>query len=365
MTRNELTRSRLLAHARVYPDLRIEDIFKFLFQSALGCEHLVASEARAVAYIRQELTAQSDAPSAAQSAAPRTEGLDGDYCRVHFSWLQEGLRPETLGRLFCRSAKTEPAGRKALIQKLAVAQEMLREGLLPFTSEAFDCELALWREQDYPAIHHSEAFRNAYRPAYRVVAREYAELLPLLIRIDRKVTEGKPFVLAIEGGSAAGKTTLAALLSELYDCNIFHADDFFLRPEQRTPARLAEIGGNLDRERLLEEVLTPTRRGETVCYRPFDCSTQSLGEAVTVPPKTMTVVEGAYSMHPLLEPCYDLSVLLDIDPAYQRERILHRNSPAFAKRFFEEWIPMEERYKAHTRVRERCDVVIRIGDGDA
>lgn len=33
------------------------------------------------------------------------------------------------------------------------------------------------------------------------------------------------------------------------------ADDFFLRPEQRTPERLAEPGGNLDRERMKSEVI--------------------------------------------------------------------------------------------------------------
>ena len=62
-------------------------------------------------------------------------------------------------------------------------------------------------------------------------------------------------IIAIDGGSASGKTTLAKILSEKYDCNVFHIDDFFLRPEQRTPERFAEIGGNFDRERFQGEVL--------------------------------------------------------------------------------------------------------------
>ena len=71
-------------------------------------------------------------------------------------------------------------------------------------------------------------------------------------------------VIAIEGGSASGKTTLGALLETLYDCTVFHMDDFFLRPEQRTPERYAEVGGNIDRERFLEEVLIPLRQKETI-----------------------------------------------------------------------------------------------------
>ena len=49
-------------------------------------------------------------------------------------------------------------------------------------------------------------------------------------------------VVAIDGNSGAGKSTLAALIADVYDCNLFHMDDFFLRPEQRTEERLKETG---------------------------------------------------------------------------------------------------------------------------
>ena len=55
--------------------------------------------------------------------------------------------------------------------------------------------------------------------------------------------EEKNFVIvAIDGKCTSGKTTLASQLAEIYDCNVFHMDDFFLRPEQRTPERFAEVG---------------------------------------------------------------------------------------------------------------------------
>ena len=53
--------------------------------------------------------------------------------------------------------------------------------------------------------------------------------------IDRRRAEKRRLVVALEGGSASGKTTLAALLQRIYNCaTVFHMDDFFLRPEQRT-----------------------------------------------------------------------------------------------------------------------------------
>ena len=83
---------------------------------------------------------------------------------------------------------------------------------------------------------------------------------PLLVRIDRLMAERERVLVAIDGGSASGKTTLGALLQSIYACPVFHMDDFFLRPEQRTPERYAQPGGNVDRERFWQEVLEPLRR---------------------------------------------------------------------------------------------------------
>jgi uridine kinase len=184
--------------------------------------------------------------------------------------------------------------------------------------------------------------------------------LPLFERIDRLCREQERVVVAIEGGSASGKSTLADMLSEIYDCNIFHMDDFFLRPEQRTPQRLSEMGGNIDRERFEEEVALPLCKGESVCFRRFSCGTQTLGEPISVEPKRITVVEGVYSMHPSFSRYYDLSVFLEITPDLQRKRITLRNSPIFAKRFFEEWIPLEERYFVGADVKLRADMIIDV-----
>ena len=162
-------------------------------------------------------------------------------------------------------------------------------------------------------------------------------------QFDTLLEEKNFVIVAIDGKCTSGKTTLASKLAELYDCNVFHMDDFFLRPEQRTPERFAEVGGNVDYERFHEEVLLPLKSGKAFSYRPFDCSTFTLAAPVTVVPKKLNVIEGTYSHHPYFGNPYDLKILLTVDEEIQRQRILER--PAFLhKRFFEEWIPMENRY---------------------
>lgn len=176
-------------------------------------------------------------------------------------------------------------------------------------------------------------------------------------QIDRLLARKPQIIVAIDGNCTAGKTTLANQLAEIYDCNIFHMDDFFLRPEQRTDERFAEIGGNVDYERFNVEVLLPLKSGKPFSYRPFDCSTFQLTDPVAVSPKKLNIIEGTYSLHPYFGKVHDLKILLTITPELQRERILQR--PAFLhKRFFEEWIPMENRYFDGFGIPEKCDLVL-------
>lgn len=185
--------------------------------------------------------------------------------------------------------------------------------------------------------------------------------MELLQAIDEKLPQLERLLLVIDGGSASGKTTLAALLAQRYGCPVFHMDDFFLRPEQRTPQRLAEPGGNVDRERFFSEVLQPLRQGRPLTYRRYDCQTGQLLPPVLRQAGQLNVIEGAYSMHPELSALYDLSVFLAVSPETQRRRILQRE-PAFKQQlFFRQWIPMENRYFQTFSIPERCDLRIEIG----
>lgn len=181
--------------------------------------------------------------------------------------------------------------------------------------------------------------------------------------IGRLLRERERVLVAIDGRCAAGKSTLAEGLRALCGCGVVHMDHFFLRPEQRTPARLNTPGGNVDHERFLREALLPLCRGEAVSYRPYDCKIQALTEAVSVPQGAVTVVEGSYSCHPSLRAYYDLTVFLTVGEAEQLRRIEGRNGPEAAARFRERWIPLEERYFSACSVAERCDLRFQTGEG--
>jgi hypothetical protein len=168
MISKEKTRSLILEHYNKYPLMQISDLFKFLFQSSFGCEHMVTSLESAIEYIRRESERLSDE----KECSEMIDLLDGEYVRVHLRCLKCGIDIETLGGLFYRSARREDDGREKLEEKLSVAKGMIQDGMLPFSIDDFDNSVLEWRELGYPAIHHSDTFRKAYNPAYRVIAKE-------------------------------------------------------------------------------------------------------------------------------------------------------------------------------------------------
>lgn len=342
----------LASQYQLYPQLECQDCLKALYQAEWGCEHLISDAQGVYAYLQKEWET-----TPADGNHPLTEPLGDHYVRLHLAAARaQGLRMDTLFRLFLRAAQLRRGDGAHFSAALESIIAMARAGNLPLNAEeAEDC-IQAYRAQGCPAVHHSEAFRRLYHPAYRVIDRDTALLLPLLVRIDRLMRERAHIILAIDGRCASGKTTLAALLAELYQAPVLHMDDFFLQPHQRTPERLAQPGGNVDAERFLGEVLTPLRQARPFAYRPYSCRSQQLLPPVRMDSYPLAIVEGVYSLHPLLVGSYDLRILLSIDPATQRERLLRRDGEGLLARYEKEWIPLEERYFTETDIRARCDL---------
>ena len=169
----------------------------------------------------------------------------------------------------------------------------------------------------------------------------------VLLQRIRALAATQPRVLvAIDGRCAAGKTTLAASLQAQLECNVFHMDDFFLRPEQRTSERLHQL-----------------HDGQAVTYRPYDCHTQQLHAPVRAEVRAVSIIEGSYSCHPALWDLYDLHVFLSVGLEEQRRRIAARSGEKMLPMFTNVWIPMEETYFAQFRVAERADLSREHGIG--
>lgn len=165
-------------------------------------------------------------------------------------------------------------------------------------------------------------------------------------------------IIAIDGKCASGKSTLGYYLQNEFHANLFHMDDFFLQKQQRTPERLAEVGGNVDYERFFAEVLDPLLEGKVVVYRPFHCNTLQIGKGVEIFPKRVNIIEGSYSQHTYFGDIYDLKIFMEVEPQIQLENIRKRNGEEQLDIFKGRWIPKEEAYFKTFQIKQKSDMIV-------
>ena len=351
-------REILMEHIRRYPKMQVTDAVKLLYQSEFGGGHMIANPARSLEWIEHEWKMAKLTPY--EKVTPAVEDIGGGICRMSLEVLNEGLAPETLNTLFVKTADQTVGTVANFEKKLEMLRDCCKEGMTPFGMEELEQYLADYKAKGYPPVSHSEEYRAAYCPSYRVVSSAFARYYPVFLAIDRamKTLNGKDQVtVAIDGMCGSGKSTLGRILEVVYDCNMFHVDDFFLRPEQRTPERLAEPGGNLDYERFKGEILDHLADPEGFTYQVYNCSKQALDGFVKVPYKKLNIIEGAYSQHPYFEDPYDLKFFCKISSEEQVSRIMKRNGPEMLERFKQIWIPMENRYFETFRIEEKSILI--------
>lgn len=340
----------LLAQRSRKPRSQVQDYLKTIYQSEFGSGHMVEDAAESLERLQKELAGCGRAEEA-------FEQIGGGLARLNLGAIEElGLRAQTVNALFVEASNLSRGSDAGLEEKL----EALRQGAAALGLDAaqVEREIESWRARGYPAPSHSQEYRRAYAPAYRLVPEAARRFVRLFAAIDALLAREGRARVAIDGNCAAGKSTLGALLARVYAGNLYHMDDFFLPPERKTAARLAEPGGNVDRERFAQEVLA--NLGTAFSYRPWSCRTGTLQAAVRVQPRAVEIVEGAYSVHPDLAGAYDVRVFLGIGARAQRERIVRRDGEAMLRRFIQEWIPLENLYFERLRVRQRCELVFEV-----
>lgn len=159
----EALKQILIAHARRYRLMEPVDAVKLIYQNEFGGGHLIRDEAQCIRYLHQEYEAVQK-----NAAAERCEDIGNGLVRVHLA----ALLPEQLQQLgedFIRSAARHTGSMERFLQKLELLRQVTREGHFSFGPAQLEEYLRAYAQAGYPMVSHSEAYRRAYQPAYRIV----------------------------------------------------------------------------------------------------------------------------------------------------------------------------------------------------
>lgn len=156
---------------------RIEDAYKYLYQATRGGEHAVPSKDSAKNWLDNEWRNLGFAIK----HEPTWEQLcpDGSIGRLNLRPFKEtGGKADDVLFAFLQSAreyKTEPA--TFTDAWVGLGKRLKKQGFDKITHKEWKRLDSEMKKKNYPAIHHSDEYKKANRPAYRILTLEQAQLL--------------------------------------------------------------------------------------------------------------------------------------------------------------------------------------------
>lgn len=153
----------LREHAKRYPKMQPTDAVKLIYQNEFGGGHLIRDEEAVLNYLRREYASVQKDPS-----APLYENIGNGIVRVNLAAVKEE-NLEQLGRDFIRSAAEHKGNLQSFKKKLSVLLELAKRGVFTFGIDDLRTYLAEYETAGCPAVSHSQQYRAAYQPAYRII----------------------------------------------------------------------------------------------------------------------------------------------------------------------------------------------------
>lgn len=194
-------------------------------------------------------------------------------------------------------------------------------------------------------------------------ATDFPEAQVAIQRILELAEARSPIVVAVDGRSGTGKSTLTTWLAEQVGGLRIDQDDFYAGGDIDSWRRLSpkeKADRVIDWRRVRAEVLVPLRAGLPVRWQPFDWERMEglSPTSITASPSDVVLLDEAYSARPELADVIDLSVLVTLPDAVRRARLLQREGEDFMAEWHAIWDEAEEFYFSTVRPPEAFDVVI-------
>jgi uridine kinase len=169
-----------------------------------------------------------------------------------------------------------------------------------------------------------------------------------------------PLIVAVDGYSAAGKSTFALRLADALDAAMVPGDDFYRVMDPAERVRLEPWEGP-DRyyawERMRDEALDPLRHGRSATYRPYDGGRNALEPRTkTIAPRPVVIVEGLFVPRPEFDSVNALTVVVVADSEMRRRRQLDRADAPHE--WLQRWDAAERWYFEHVRPADRFDLIV-------
>ena len=155
-------------HFDLYPAMDVQDVYKLAHQALAGPGHAAPSLEQATAWLDREIAGLGSYAPGEPAIVPVRP--DGRLVRVNLRpYVAGGGAAADLARDFVAAAEATQVEGADLAEDFSGVLACLLASNLPLDDEALAEFFAGRLAEGLPAVHHSETYNSAYRPAYRVV----------------------------------------------------------------------------------------------------------------------------------------------------------------------------------------------------
>jgi hypothetical protein len=167
----QIYQHHLLEEYRLHPILRLEDMYKFIHQSAMGPAHWGMDSVMVMQYLSAETKnlVPDKRVSSLQYLTP-----DSTLVRVHLHpYLFQNGDINSLGTAFLATAKSFQPDTARMKIYIDWFLELVLMDRIKFDMKRCLAFFDKMKTSHYPAIDHSQRYTKMYAPAYRVVLKKY------------------------------------------------------------------------------------------------------------------------------------------------------------------------------------------------
>jgi uridine kinase len=161
------------------------------------------------------------------------------------------------------------------------------------------------------------------------------------------VGDARTCVIAVDGRSGAGKSSLAAALADVLGAPVVSLEDLYGGWDG------LEHGIDL----LVSEVLEPLRAGRPARVPRYDWATGDWADPWVLEPPAALIVEGVGAGAKRAAAYASLLIWMEVPPSVRKERALARDGATYAP-YWDMWAAQEDALLARERTPDRADLIV-------
>lgn len=162
-------------HLEKYPKMQAQDIYKLLYQATMGPAHFINDKNKSYEYLLKEAKHMKGS-LIEEEMIEYISPVNNIYRMNLRGFLKKGGDLKLLNEEFYRSSKEFIKSKEKLLNYIQKIEKAIKDKKLLVDFDQWRELVGRLKKENYPPVHHSDIYRQHYRPAYRLII-NYTQLL--------------------------------------------------------------------------------------------------------------------------------------------------------------------------------------------